>query len=153
MLEPLFQSFMMAGVECSTHRLRSGKRLDLIAATQHDRFATQDYARFLNAGFKTIRSGLRWHLIETRPGHYDFSSARAQVRAAREMGLQVIWDICHYGYPDDLDIFQAAFVDRFAAYARAAVQFLSQETDGPLFVCPINEISFFSWGGRRGGLP
>src|SRR5687768_7837956 len=117
--EPLFQSFIMGGVECSTHRLESGRRLDMIAATQHDRFVRQDYARFLSMGMKTIRSGFRWHLIETRPGHYDFSSVVERVRAARDMGLQVIWDLCHYGYPDDLDIFRPEFVDRFESYARA----------------------------------
>jgi hypothetical protein len=31
-----------------------------------------------------------------------------------------IWDLCHYGYPDDLDPFSDAFVDRVAHYCRAA---------------------------------
>jgi polysaccharide biosynthesis protein PelF len=148
--EPLFQSFIMGGVECSTHRLPSGRRLDMIAATQHDRFVRQDYARFQSIGIKTIRSGFRWHLIETRPGHYDFSSVAEQVRAARDMGIQVIWDLCHYGYPDDIDIFRPELVNRFEAYARAATEWLINETDAAPFFCPMNEISFFSWAGGEG---
>jgi glycosyltransferase involved in cell wall biosynthesis len=145
--ESLFQSFLMGGIESSSHRLRSGRRLDVIAATQHDQFVAQDYARLQSVGIKTIRSGFRWHLIEAQPRRYDFTSARAQVKAAQQTGMQVIWDLCHYGYPDDLDIFTPAFVDRFAAYARAAVQWLINGTDTVPFFCPINEISFFSWGG------
>lgn len=58
----------------------------------------------------------------------------------------------HYGYPDDLDIFSAEFVDRFARFSAATVEFLSNETDGTLFICPVNEISFFSWmAGEVGG--
>lgn len=129
------------------HRLRSGRRLDIIASTQHDRFVTQDYAYFQSVGIRTLRSGFRWPLIESRSRHYDFASAAAQVRAAHTMGMQVIWDLCHYGYPDDIDIFRPAFVDRFAAYARAAAHWLVNETDSTPFFCPINEISFFSWAG------
>jgi hypothetical protein len=34
-----FRSFFLGGFECSTHRLRSGKRLDLIRSTRHDELA------------------------------------------------------------------------------------------------------------------
>lgn len=37
-----FNSFFMAGFECSAHRRRDRRRLDLIAATDHDRFVTAD---------------------------------------------------------------------------------------------------------------
>ena len=33
----LFRSFFAAGFECSSHCRRDGRRLDLIAATGHDR--------------------------------------------------------------------------------------------------------------------
>jgi hypothetical protein len=41
----MFQSFFMGGFECSTHRLLSRKRLDVTAATCHDKFAAADYQR------------------------------------------------------------------------------------------------------------
>ncbi|MGE3706381.1 MAG: beta-glucosidase [Vicinamibacterales bacterium] len=147
-----FRSFFMGGFECSTHRLRSGRRLDVIAATGHDRFAYEDYRRLMDLGMATARDGIRWHLIETRPGVYDFSSVRPMLAAARRAGLEVVWDALHYGWPDDLDIFSAAFVDRFAAFARAFVDVASTETDEPPWVVPVNEISFFAWAGGDVGI-
>jgi hypothetical protein len=142
-----FKSFWMGGFECSTHRLRSGKRLDLIEATRHDRFAHEDYLRLAGVGIHTARDAVRWHLIEQSPGRYDFSSVLPQVRAAREAGVQVIWDLCHYGWPDDIDVFKPEFVRRFAGLARAFVRFLVTESDLPPMISPVNEISFLSWAG------
>jgi len=147
-----FQSFFMGGFECSTHRLRSGRRLDVIAATSHDRFARKDYERLAAVGMRTVRDGIRWHLIETRPGVYDFSTVVPMLTAAREAGVQVIWDVLHYGWPDDIDIFSTAFVERFAAFARAFAEVASRETDGPPWVVPVNEISFFAWAAGEIGI-
>ncbi|HEY0513267.1 MAG TPA: beta-glucosidase [Thermoanaerobaculia bacterium] len=143
----MFQSFWMAGFECSCHHRRDGRRLDLIAATEHDRFAAADYARVRNLGMTTVRDGVRWHRVEPAPGRWDFSSLLPQVRAAREAGVQVIWDLCHYGWPDGLDIFRPGFVDRFADYARAVARLIAAETDEIPWYAPVNEISFWSWGG------
>jgi len=141
----IFKSYFMGGFECSSNRMRRGRRLDLINSTRHDEFARADYRRLIDIGMKTARDGLRWHLIETKPGQYDFSSVEAQVEAMRDTGIQLIWDFFHYGYPDDLDIFSSEFPERFAAFAAAAAEYLAACTDGPLVICPINEISFFSW--------
>ncbi|WP_283180005.1 hypothetical protein [Gemmobacter sp. 24YEA27] len=67
--------------------------------------------------------------------------------AATRTGTQVIWDLMHYGWPDGLDIWSPAFVDCFAAFARAAALHLRDRSDAVPFWCPINEISFFSWAG------
>jgi beta-glucosidase/6-phospho-beta-glucosidase/beta-galactosidase len=147
-----FQSFFMGGFECSTHRLHSGRRLDVIAATSHDRFARKDYERLAAVGMRTVRDGIRWHLIETRPGVYDFSTVVPMLAAAREAGVQVIWDVLHYGWPDDIDIFSSAFVERFAAFARAFAEVATRETDGPPWVVPVNEISFFAWAAGEIGI-
>jgi beta-glucosidase/6-phospho-beta-glucosidase/beta-galactosidase len=147
-----FKSSLLAGFECSTHRIRSGKRLDMIAATWHDEFADQDYRRLTEIGILTARDGLRWHLIELEPYRYDFDSAMSQVRAARRNDIQIIWDLFHYGYPDDLDILSHEFVERFAAFAGAAARFLRDELGSPIHFCPVNEISFFSWAAGRVGI-
>ena len=155
----VFQSFWIGGFECSTHRLPrrkamgrfSGQRLDLIHSTRHDEFAFEDYSRLQQAGIRTVRDGVRWHLIDKAPAQYDFSSLLPMVRAARETETQVIWDFLHYGWPDGLNIWGAAFVDRFARFARATAQVILEETGGPLFVTPVNEISFVSWGGGDAG--
>ncbi|MDO9418497.1 glycosyltransferase [Pararhizobium sp.] len=149
----IFQSFLQGGFECSTHRLRprdgypDGKRLDVIASTGHDAHAAQDYAQLSGHGIRTVRDGLRWHLIETSPGRYDWSSFLPMLKAARQMRTQVIWDLLHYGWPDDLDIWSPAFVTRFARFARATAEIVRDTSDEVPFYAPVNEISFFSWGG------
>ena len=142
---PIFRSFFAGGFECSTHRNRHGRRLDLVAATHHDQFAIQDYRRFQKQGLRVAREGLRWHLVEKTPGHYDFSTALPIVRAASATGTQVVWDLCHFGWPDHLDIFKPEFVAALSNYAMAFAKWLHSETDAPGFFVPVNEISFFSW--------
>src|SRR5215216_2146394 len=68
-----FSSFWLAGFECTCHRRRDGRRLDLLEATGHDRFAIRDYARLPSLGITTARDGLRWHRIDRGNGSYDFS--------------------------------------------------------------------------------
>ena len=155
----IFRSFWMGGFECSTHRLPrrksmgrfAGQRLDLVSSTRHDEFALQDYARLQEIGMRTARDGVRWHLIEKSPFRYEFSSLVPMLRAARETHTQVIWDLHHYGWPDGLNIWGAAFVDRFARFARATAEVILEETGGPIYVTPVNEISFVSWGGGDAG--
>src|SRR5262249_39048313 len=142
---PLLKSLFGGGFECSTHIRRSGQRLDLIAASAHDRFAQLDYARLRQQGMRFAREGVRWHLVEVTPGKYDFSSVTPIVRAARATNTQVIWDLCHFGWPDHLDIFKPEFVSSLAAYGAAFAQWLASEMNGPGFFVPVNEISFFSW--------
>lgn len=149
---PLFRSFFLGGFECSTHRLACGRRLDMIAATAHDRHVADDYARLRGHGIHTAREGIRWHLIEQAPGRFDFSSVRPMLRAASEAGIQVIWDVLHYGWPDDVDIFSPDFPGRFARLARAFAEVLAEETHGVPWVVPINEISFLSWTGGEVGV-
>jgi beta-glucosidase/6-phospho-beta-glucosidase/beta-galactosidase len=148
-----FKSFLMGGFECSTHRYASdGRRLDLVESTRHGEFAEKDYQRLIDLGMRTCRDGLRWHLIEKKPFTYDFSSLKHQARAARKTGMQVIWDYFHYGYPDDLDIYSEHFIERFAAFSAAATNFLMNEVGPELRVCPVNEISFFSWIAAERGI-
>ncbi len=152
----LFQSFLQGGFECSTHRLRpmenevEGRRLDMIAAIGHDAHAAQDYSHLANFGIRTVRDGFRWHLIDNA-GIYDWSSIRPMLQAASETGTQVIWDLLHYGWPDDIDIWSTSFVDRFARYAAACACVVKEECHTVPFYCPVNEISFFSWGGGDAG--
>lgn len=143
----LFKSFFQGGFECSTHRRGDGRRLDLLVGTGHDRWPAEDYAALRHHGISTVRDGLRWHLIERTPGEYDWSSFLPQLRAANASGTQVIWDLCHYGWPDDLDIWRPGFVERFARFAAAAARLVREESDTLPFYSPINEISFWAWAG------
>src|SRR5829696_1768589 len=139
----LFQSWFIGGFECSTHRRRDGRRLDLLASTRHDVNAAADYRLLAEHGIRTVRDGLRWHLIEATPGYFDWSSFLPMVRAARDTHTQVIWDLAHWGWPDDLDVWTPAFIDRFARFAEAAASVVRDETDSLPFYVPVNEISFW----------
>jgi beta-glucosidase/6-phospho-beta-glucosidase/beta-galactosidase len=140
----LFNSFWLAGFEASCHYTLAGERLDMLAAVQHDRRVVHDYALLRSMNIRSARDGVRWHLIE-RAGRYDFSSLAPMAEAARRQDIQVIWDLCHYGWPDDLDPYTPAFVDRFARFCKAVARFLADYTDAVPFYTPVNEISFLSW--------
>jgi hypothetical protein len=140
----LFRSFWLAGFESACHINRHGRRIDMLAATQHDRQVDGDYGLLEQVGIRTARDGVRWPLIE-RAGRYDFASLAPMAEAARRHGIQVIWALCHYGWPDDLDVFSAAFVERFARFSGAVARFLREQSDEIPFYTPVNEISFLAW--------
>ena len=144
--ERLFPSFWMGGFECSTQVHYCGRgRLDYTAELEHDLRASADYALLAHFGMRTARDGIRWHLIEKKPGHFDFSTVEPLLRAAQEHGVLVIWDICHYGWPDDVDPLRPDFADRFARLAGAFARYIKEESDGVPFYAPINETSFLTW--------
>jgi beta-glucosidase/6-phospho-beta-glucosidase/beta-galactosidase len=148
----LFRSFWLAGFESACHLTRDGRRLDMLDATQHDRFVAEDYQRLRPVHIQTVRDTIRWHRVESAPGAYSFRTVDPYVKAARDARIEVIWDLMHYGWPDDLDLFSAAFVDRFAKFCGATARYLRDSTgdDRPFFT-PINEISFLSWAAGEVG--
>ena len=149
----IFDSFLMAGFECSSHRRRDGVRLDLIRATSHDKHVLQDYRLCRDVGFRTVRDGLRWHLIEKSPGKYDWSSWLPMLEAAEELGIQIIWDLFHYGSPDCIDQAAEDFPKRFSDFALAALDVQQSISARPPLVCPLNEINFLSWAVDDGYFP
>jgi beta-glucosidase/6-phospho-beta-glucosidase/beta-galactosidase len=145
--DPIFKSFLQAGFECSTHKTKAGKRLDLVASTEHDRLVTQDYQRLLEMGMATAREGTRWHVIEAKACVHDFSTVAPFLEAAETLGIEIIWDLLHFGWPDHLDIFQPEWVTAFERYARAFARFLREQGIQKPFIAPVNEISFVAWAG------
>ncbi|QXQ05618.1 hypothetical protein KX816_15490 [Sphingosinicellaceae bacterium] len=143
----LFKSFFLGGFECSTQKRADGIRLDLIALSGHDVQADGDYRLLAAHGIHAARDGVRWHLVERRRGQYDWSSLLPQLRAARAARADVVWDLFHYGWPNGADIWSPGFIQRFAEFCGAAAAVIRDESDGPLWFCPVNEISFHSWGG------
>jgi UDP-galactopyranose mutase len=150
---PIFRSFLQAGFECSTHKLKSGRRLDLLASTQHDRFAREDYRRLHALGIRTVRLGARWHLIEAVPGSYNFDSLAVVLDAAADMDMEVLLDFLHFGWPDHVDVFVPSFIPQFVSFTGALVEFLKKRGDCCTMFAPVNEVSFLSWaGGEKGGI-
>lgn len=141
---PLFRSFWQGGFEAANQRVCSGERIDMHAATQHDLRFAQDYQLLTTQGLHTAREGLHWYKVD-RGDSYDLSHLGKMLAAARSAGIQVIWSLCHYGWPEDLDFFSPAFVDRFARYCQAVARCVAGETDDVPFYNPINEISFLTY--------
>src|SRR5579872_3676767 len=100
----MLRSFFFAGFECATGYNAQGEWIDQIAATQHDKHADEDYRRLQDVGILTVREGIRWPCVDFR-GRHDFSSVRPFVEAGRKHGIEIIWDLFHYGYPEDIDLF------------------------------------------------
>ena len=140
----LFDSFFLAGFESACHINRAGQRLNMLQFTQHDLHVSSDYELVRSFGIHTVRDGTCWPLIE-HSGRFNFSSLVPMLEAANKYEMQVIWNVFHYGYPDDLDIFSPAFVDHFARYCKALAHFIHDHTERVPFYTPINEISFLAW--------
>ena len=148
-----FQSFWMGGFECTDQLNSSGYRVDLLNATNHLDKINEDYQRLVSFGITTVREGIRWSRVEQRPYEYDFSTVKIMLQAGKLNGIQQIWDICHFGFPDDLSPLHPQFTKRFVGVCSAFVHFY--RTHYPyetLIVTPVNEVSFISWlGGEVAG--
>ena len=134
-VKTLFDSFWMGGFESACQINTRGVRIDMLAATQHDLHARDDYEMVRRVGIRSVRDGVRWPCVETSPGQYDFSTFIPMLHAARDAGVQVIWNLLHYGWPPDIDILSTNFVDRFAHYCRATAHIVKNETDRVPFRC------------------
>lgn len=145
--KPLFRSFLQAGLECSTHINKQGRRLDLLETTQHCCFVEEDFQRLQSFGILTVRSAARWHLIEGSPGQYDFTSLDWQLEAADRAGIELVLDVLHFGVPDHVDLFALDFPSRFASFTLALAEHLLRRGTNCGIITPVNEISFLSWAG------
>ena len=151
----LFKSFFMGGFECADQINRHGERVNLLEETQHDLRVYEDYRNLVELGIFTVREGICWSKVEKSPGNYDFSEVLNRIKTAEKLGIQIIWDLIHFGYPDGLFPTHPHFVQRFENLCRAFAQFYRLTCDETLYVVPINEISFLSWlsGEARGTVP
>jgi len=142
--DAIFPTFFMAGFECSTFVWKDRERKDYVSATGHDRHLKADLAAAMDLGIGMVREGVRWPQVDLGGGRYDWSSVKATQDAATEFEITPIWDLCHYGFPDDCDPFSSECLERFTHYCRAVAEFVTSSAEGPYFFTPVNEITFFS---------
>ncbi len=154
----IFPTFFLSGFECSTFDWgKAGAwgdagRRDLNAELQHYAHADEDYAMLGQLGIAVAREGIPWPMVDKAIGAYDFSCIDPFLDAQRRHNVLPIWDLCHYGYPDDLDPMSDAFAPRFAAYARAAARYVADRAHhGPLCFTPVNEPTFWGYMGGEWG--
>lgn len=151
----VFRSFLMGGYECADHINRLGERVNLLKETEHDLRVEEDYKNLAALGIKVVREGICWSAVEPAPYIFDFSEVKRRMEAAEKYGIQQIWDLCHFGYPDGLFPTHPHFCSRFTGLCDAFANFYKSASKQQLFVVPINEISFLSWhsGDVRGTVP
>lgn len=151
----VFNTFFMGGYECADHINRQGVRVNLLRETQHDIRVEEDYRMLSDIGIRVVREGICWSAVETSPHHFDFSEVKYRMDAAEKYGIQQIWDLCHFGYPDGMYPTHPNFCKRFTDLCQAFAEFYKAFSKQQLLVVPINEISFLSWhsGDVRGTVP
>jgi len=148
----MFRSFFLGGFECATGYNVHNRWIDKIAATQHDRFAREDYARLGQCGIRAAREAVRWPVVNPEAGKYHFSSLDPMLEAAHEHKIELIFDLFHYGYPNDVNLLSDEFASRFAEYCYKVTQHISKYYAGQIYITPVNEPSFFAWAAGHAGL-
>jgi hypothetical protein len=146
------KSIFLAGFDGSTGYNKHGNWFDHVAATGHDRTVEQDYEALSNIGIRAVRDTVRWPLVDLGGGRYDFSTVDPLVLASERYQICVIWDLFHYGFPDQLDLLSPQFAQRFADYCHAVAHYLRSRTAGTLWFTPVNEPSFMAHAAGEVGL-
>ena len=137
----------MAGFECSTFVWKDGERKDYVAITGHDQHLDKDYDGLMDLGIGVVREAIRWPFVDRGGGRFDWSTVDRVLDTLERCRTTAIWDLCHYGFPDEFDAFSPDAARRFADYARAAAEHVKTRTCGARFFTPINEITFFAGAG------
>ncbi|MFC7208306.1 glycosyltransferase [Comamonas endophytica] len=104
-------------------------------------------------GIRVVRESIGWRLFD-EGGAWSMPALREQARLAARHGIQVIWSLMHYGWPQRLDPFERPeeFIAAFAEHCETVAAMLA-EVHGPAAVYqPINEISFLAWAAGHTGL-
>jgi hypothetical protein len=146
----MFDNFFFAGFEGTTGYNKHNQWIDEVSLTQHDIFVRADYSQLRSLGIRGVRESIRWPLIDSGR-RYDFSTLRPVIEAAEEFGMEVLYDLFHFGYPVGLDLFSPDFPRRFADYCEASAGYIAKHAASFHFA-PVNEPSFFAWAGGEVGL-
>jgi beta-glucosidase len=83
---------------------RIGERpLDEFALTHHYQYWREDLDRCASLGARAIRYGMPWYKVEPVKGQFDWQWADRAIDHACSLGLEIIFDLMHYGVPFWLD--------------------------------------------------
>lgn len=147
----LFRSFWMAGYEGADHVNSAGRPLSMNQANHHWQQLDADYALLAGFGIRTVRESIGWR-VTAQQGDAGFERLRRHAELAEQHGIEVIWTLMHYGWPDDIDLLSPDFVERFSIFGEKVARTLCSASGSRHFYQPINEISFLSWALSSTGL-
>jgi beta-glucosidase/6-phospho-beta-glucosidase/beta-galactosidase len=140
----IFPSFFMGGFECSTFLWKDGERKNYIALTGHDRHLSRDCTRVKELGIAVLREAIPWPFVDQGGGRYDWETVDRTAKELSDCDITPIWDLFHYGLPDNCDPLSDECRERFMAYARAVAERVVRYNKTTPFFTPVNEITFFS---------
>jgi beta-glucosidase/6-phospho-beta-glucosidase/beta-galactosidase len=100
------------------------RKLDEYELTQHYLFWKEDLQMAAEAGARYIRWGIPWYQIEPEDGKFDFSWVDKVAGYTKELGLEVVVDLLHYGTPMWMhnSFLNSKYPEYFARYARTVAQ-------------------------------
>ena len=129
--------FFATGIENSYPTLPDGTRVDQMYSCGHHARWEDDFQLVKDMGLGALRYGPAYYRTHVAPDRYDWDSADAPMERLRELGIEVIADLCHFGVPSWLGGFQdPAFPVLFADYARA----FARRYPWVRYYTPVNEI-------------
>ena len=129
------------GIECSTPVIQGpdGRplRRDEMAETGHYERWREDFQLVAGLGIQFLRYGPPYHRTHLGPDRYDWSFADETLTELRQLGIEPIVDLCHFGVPDWVGNFQNPdWPGLFAQYARA----FAEHYPWLRLYTPVNEI-------------
>ncbi|MCC6328880.1 MAG: family 1 glycosylhydrolase [Acidobacteria bacterium] len=126
------------GIECSDPTIDGGRwRRDQLAETDHYRYWRRDLELVRETGLKYLRYGFPMHLTWLGEDRFDWTFPDLVMPKMRELGIEPIIDLCHFGVPDWLENFQnTAIPEQFARYAAA----FAKRYEWVKFFTPVNEM-------------
>jgi beta-glucosidase/6-phospho-beta-glucosidase/beta-galactosidase len=131
-------SFLFAtGIENSYPTLPGGRRIDQMEKCGHYERWEEDFQLVRELGLDALRYGPPYYRTHAAPDRYDWTTSDEPMGRLRDLGVEVIADLCHFGVPDWLGGFQdEAFPVLFAEYARA----FARRYPWVRYYTPVNEI-------------
>jgi beta-glucosidase/6-phospho-beta-glucosidase/beta-galactosidase len=131
--------FMFAtGIECSSPTIDGGRwRIDQLQETGHYTHWRRDLELIREMDLKFVRYGPPLHLTFPGEDKFDWSFTDQVFEAMRELGIEPIIDIVHFGVPDWLENFQnPALPEALGRYARE----FAERYDWIKLYTPVNEM-------------
>lgn len=114
-------TFLFAtAIENSYPTIAGGARIDQMDRCGHYARWEDDFALVKDVGLDALRYGPAYYRTHIAPDRYEWESCDEPMRRLRDLGIEVVADLCHFGVPSWLGGFQdEAFPVLFAEYARA----------------------------------
>jgi beta-glucosidase/6-phospho-beta-glucosidase/beta-galactosidase len=142
------------GIECSYPTItgRDGKRcrVDELAKCFHYQHWREDLHLVRQLGIKYLRYGPPYYRMHLGPGRYHWSFADEVFAEMRQLGIEPIVDLCHFGVPDWIESFQnpdwpAHFAEYAGAFARRYPWVRAYTPVNEIFVCAKLSALFGFW--------